>query len=389
MRKVLKTLSVLELNRLKKVGLHAVGEVSGLCLKVDPQGSKSWVLRAMVGGRRRNMGLGGYPSTTMADAKKSAREARELIAQGIDPISKRNKVKEGSVTITFAKASEIYISAKSVEWKNPKHHDQWRNTLKDYCSRINSMDVSQIETHHIRLLLEEIWLTKTETATRIRGRIESILDWATVQNYRKGENPARWKGHLEHLLPSPKNFQRVKHHEALPYKDAPNFMKQLSTRHDIASRCLEFLILTCTRTTEAREATWSEIDFKKKIWVLSAERMKAKKGHVVALSNKAIELLKSIVPNGDYIFSFNGKKAISTIDNILRQMEVDATVHGFRSTFKDWAVEKTTYSNDLSEAVLAHSLGSSVELAYKRTDYLEQRYLLMEDWASYLYKKVT
>ena len=388
MRKASKTLSVLELNRISKVGLHAVGEVSGLCLKVDPTGSKSWVLRVMIGGRRRNMGLGGYPSTTMVDAKKSAREARELISKGIDPISKRRKAREGSKTISFAKASEIYISSKSVEWKNPKHHDQWRNTLRDYCSKINSMDVSEIETHHIRELLEEIWTSKTETATRVRSRIESILDWATVQKYRAGENPARWKGHLEHLLPSPRNFQKVKHHESLPYKDAPNFIKQLNSRYGIASRCLEFLILTCTRTSEAKDAKWSEIDFKKKTWTLSADRMKAKKGHVVALSKRTIELLKSITPDGDYVFTQNGKKPISKVDHLLKEMGMDVTIHGFRSTFKDWAVEKTSYPNDLSEAVLAHSLGSSVELAYKRTDYLEQRFPLMEDWAAFIYKKV-
>ena len=391
-----KELSALEIKAMSKAGLHAVGTVSGLCLKVDAAGNKSWVLRVLIGGRRRSMGLGGYPSVTLAEACDKARKARNLIDEGIDPIGHRQKLKEGSATVTFAKAAELFIENKSPEWKNEKHIAQWRNTIKDSCKSISSKDVSQIETHHIRQLLEDIWLTKTETASRLRGRIEAILDWATVNKYRKGDNPARWSGHLEHLLASPKKIHKVEHHGALPWKDMPQFVKLLRTKGGIGQRCLEFVLLTLCRTSEAIESTWDEIDFDKKTWTIPATRTKQKKIHIVALSSVAIDLLNSIERNSKYIFSHNGKTPISqdTMQISLKRMAKEmaslkgCAVHGFRSSYRDWAAETTNFSHDIMETVLGHKVGSSVELAYKRTNFLEQRYPLMEDWASFIYKEV-
>lgn len=379
-----------------KAGLHAVGTVSGLCLKIDQAGNKSWVLRALVGGRRRSMGLGAYPSVTLAIAVEGARKARGLIGEGIDPISHRQKLKEGSATVSFSKAAEIFIESKSPEWRSEKHISQWRNTINEYCASISTKDVSQIETHHIRELLGVIWLTKTETASRLRGRIEAILDWATVNNFRKGDNPARWNGHLEHLLASPKKIRPVEHHKALPWKLMPQFVQKLHNMHGIGSRCFEFLLLTLCRTTEATDAKWSEIDLEKKTWTIPASRTKQKKVHMVALSDRALELLKSLEPNGEYVFSTNGKTPISnmTMMSSLRRMAKempslkDCKVHGFRSTYRDWAAEATKYSNDIMESALGHKVGSSVELAYKRTNFLTQRYALMTDWATFIYQDV-
>lgn len=391
-----KELSALEIKAMSKAGLHAVGTVSGLCLKIDAAGNKSWVLRVLIGSRRRSMGLGGYPSVTLAIAIEKARKARGLIEEGIDPIGHRQKLKEGSATVSFSKAAELFIENKSPEWRNEKHIAQWRSTIKEYCQSINSKDVSQIETHHIRQLLEGIWLTKTETASRLRGRIEAILDWATVNKYRKGDNPARWSGHLEHLLASPKKIRQVEHHKALPWKEMPDFVKKLNAMNGIGTRCFEFLLLTLCRSNEAREAMWLEIDFENKTWTVPAERTKQKKKHIVALSDRAINLLKSLEQNGEYLFSTNGKKPISdgTMMVSLKRMAKTNealkgyTVHGFRSTYRDWGAETTQYSNDTLESALGHKVGNSVELAYKRTNFLEQRYPLMEDWASFIYKEV-
>lgn len=242
-----------------------------------------------------------------------------------------------------------------------------------------------------------IWLTKTETASRLRGRIEAILDWATVNNFRKGENPARWNGHLEHLLASPKKIRPVEHHKALPWKLMPQFVQKLHNMHGIGSRCFEFLLLTLCRTTEATDAKWSEIDLEKKTWTIPASRTKQKKVHMVALSDRAVELLKSLEPNGEYVFSANGKTPISnmTMMSSLRRMAKempslkDCKVHGFRSTYRDWAAEATKYSNDIMESALGHKVGSSVELAYKRTNFLAQRYVLMTDWATFIYQDLS
>jgi hypothetical protein len=342
------------------------------------------------------MGLGGYPSVTLAEACDKARKARTLIEEGIDPIGHRQKLKEGSATVSFSKAAELFIENKSPEWRNEKHIAQWRSTIKEYCQSINTKDVSQIETHHIRQLLEGIWLTKTETASRLRGRIEAILDWATVNKYRNGDNPARWNGHLEHLLASPKKIRQVEHHKALPWKEMPDFVKKLNSMNGIGTRCFEFLLLTLCRSNEAREAMWSEIDFENKTWTIPAERTKQKKKHIVALSDRALNLLKSLEQNGEYLFSRNGKKPISDGTMMVSLKRMAKTnealkgykVHGFRSTYRDWAAETTQYSNDTLESALGHKVGNSVELAYKRTNFLEQRYPLMEDWASFIYKEV-
>lgn len=386
MRKASKDLSAQQIKDLKKQGLHAVGTVSGLNLKIDSDGNKSWVLRVLIGGRRRSMGLGGYPSVSLSQAHQKARDARKLIDDGIDPIEARRESKSELRTISFGEAASRYIAAKQPEWKSIKHAQQWRNTIDQYAKSIKLMPVSLITTQHVVDLLEKIWIEKNETASRLRGRIEAILDWATVRKYRNGENPARWKGHLDSLLASPKKVSKVKHHKALNWRDISSFMNELVNHDGIASKALQFTILTASRTSEVTGAKWAEIDFQKKVWIVPAERMKAQKQHRVALSDEAIKVLESLVKNGDYVFTLNGIKHISNMGmlGMLKRMDKDFTVHGFRSSFRDWAAETTNYPRDVCESALAHSIGGEVELSYKRTDFLEKRFLLMNEWASYV-----
>lgn len=388
MRKASKDLSALQIRDLKKQGLHAVGTVSGLNLKIDSEGNKSWVLRVLIGGRRRSMGLGGYPSVSLSQAHQKARDARRLIDEGVDPIEARRESKSELRTISFAEAATKYIAAKEPEWKNVKHIQQWRNTIDQYTKPIKLMPVSLITTQHIVDLLEEIWIEKNETASRLRGRIEAILDWATVRKYRSGENPARWKGHLDSLLASPKKIAKVKHHKALDWRDIPEFMCELVGDECVSSKALQFTILTASRTSEVIGARWSEIDFDKKVWTVPEERMKSMKQHRVALSNASINLLNTLNKNGEYIFSNNGVKHMSNMGmlTLLKRMKKDFTVHGFRSTFRDWAAETTNFPRDVCEAALSHAIGGDVELSYKRTDFLERRFLLMEEWASFIFK---
>ncbi len=389
MRKASKDLTAIEIKELKKTGLHAVGTVPGLNLKIDNSGNKSWVLRVLIGGRRRSMGLGGYPAVSLAVAHQKAREARKLIDSGVDPIQSRKESKSDLRTITFGQAAERYIAAKEPEWRNIKHAQQWRNTINQYTKSIKSMPVSMITTQHVVDLLDEIWLEKNETASRLRGRIESILDWATVRKYRNGENPARWRGHLESLLASPKKIAKVKHHEAIDWRKMPDFICELMKEGTMASNALLFTILTCSRTSEVTGAKWDEVDFEKSIWTIPAMRMKTGKVHRVALSKKAVEVLRSISNDYEYIFTISGRKNISnmTMLNLLKRMGKDFTVHGFRSTFRDWAAETTNYPRDVCESALSHATGNSVELSYKRTDYLDKRYKLMQDWADYIFTK--
>ena len=392
MRKASKDLTAQEIKNLKQMGLHAVGTVSGLNLKIDSVGNKSWVLRVQIGNRRRSMGLGGYPSVSLAQAHQKARDARQLIDDGIDPIEARREGKADLRTISFGEAASKYIAAKEPEWRNSKHAQQWRNTIDQYAKKINQIPVSQITTQDIVDLLDEIWLVKNETASRLRGRIEAILGWATVRKYRHGENPARWKGHLDSVLASPKKIRKVQHHKALNWKLLPEFMKVLLEKHHgIASDALQFTIFTVCRTSEVTGAKWSEIDFENKLWVIPAERMKLGKVHRVALCKSAIKLLKKIKKDSysDYVFSSNGKKPISNMAmlSLLKRMDGNFTVHGFRSTFRDWAAEATNHPRDVCESALAHAVGGDTELAYKRTDYLDRRYALMKDWESFIFRE--
>lgn len=387
-----KELSALEVNRLTTPGLNFVGGVAGLALQVMPSGARSWILRVMVGGKRREMGLGGFPDVPLAAAKEAARAARLKIKEGIDPINDA-KAKHSALSaaraasVTFSEAASAYISVMEAEWSNSKHASQWRNTLTTYAFPvIGNIFVREVEQSHVMRVLEPIWLSKTETATRLRGRIENILDWARVRGYRSGENPARWRGHLDMLLPTPGKVQKVEHLPALPFDELGAFMVELRQQEGAGARALEFAILTAARSGEVRGATWGEIDLVDATWSIPAIRMKAKREHRVALNDEALNLLKSLQHSGDLLFpNKNGEKLSDmTLTAVLRRMKrSDITAHGFRSTFRDWCSERTNYPRDVAEMALAHVIGNKVEAAYRRGDLFDKRRLMMRDWGKF------
>ena len=351
MPKKAKELSELDVRRRREPGLHAVGVVAGLHLQVLPSGARTWILRAMVAGKRRDMGLGGYPDVTLSEARQKARAARDEIDKGLDPIASRTARKaaliaEKGAEITFDDAARKYIEAMSHEWKNAKHQDQWTNTLMKYASpTIGKMQIRDIKIEHIIKVLDSIWTTKTETATRVWGRIESVLSWATVRGYRSGENPARWKGHLDAVLPSPAKVSKTQHFAALPWQRLAVFMGELRMMKGIAARAVEFAILCAARSGEVRGALWSEIDLDAGLWVIPADRMKADKDHRVPLSADAVALLRSLprIEGNDTVFLSPRAKQLCdmSMTAVLRRMHVEVTVHGFRSSFRDWAAEAT------------------------------------------------
>lgn len=386
-----KELSALEVNRLTKAGYHFVGGVSGLALQVSPSGARSWILRATVGTRRRDIGLGGFPDVTLAGAREAARTAREKIKNGIDPVEE-SKAKRSALAaaqasaLTFSDAAAKYIAAHESGWKNAKHAAQWSATLETYAfPTIGKIRVSEIETAHVVSILESIWKTKTETASRLRGRIESVLDWATVRGYRKGENPARWRGHLDKLLPARSKVQKVDHHAALPFGEIGAFMVELAKVEGLGARALEFAILTAARSGEVRGATWSEIDLTAKVWTIPASRMKAEKEHRIPLSDTAVSLLEALprIAGTDLVFpsARNAQLSDMTLTAVLRRMEKPVTAHGFRSTFRDWAGETTAYPREVIEHALAHQLKDKAEASYARGTLFEKRRRLMNDWA--------
>ncbi|MBS0509073.1 MAG: integrase arm-type DNA-binding domain-containing protein, partial [Proteobacteria bacterium] len=383
MPKKAKDLSALEVSRLTTPGHHAVGGVAGLYLYVLDTGARSWVLRTMVGTKRRHMGLGGYPDVPLAQAREKARAAKGEVSQGTDPIAQRAALAsqlraQQATQKTFEEAAKAYMEAHEKAWKNPKHRAQWGSTLKTYAyPHIGSLLVKDIDQEHVMKVLEPIWATKTETATRLRGRIESVLDWATTRKYRSGENPARWKGHLDNLLPAPSDIQKVESHRAVDYNDMAQFMAALRVREGLAARALEFAILCASRSGEVRGALWSEINREKAIWTIPAERMKAGKEHRVPLSTLAVKLLEGL-PRSDsseLVFAGADDKPLSdmALTAVMRRMEVDAVPHGFRSTFRDWVGDCTNHPRDVAEFALAHKLSDKVEASYRRGDALEKR----------------
>lgn len=414
-----KEASALEVSRYATPGLHFVGGVAGLALQVSNGGARSWILRVMVGGKRREMGLGGYPDVTLSNAREVARVARSKIQDGIDPIddgkAKRSQLQSArAAAITFAEAAEVYMGSKEVEWKNAKHADQWRNTLKAYVYPvIGNIIVGEIEQAHILRILEPIWLTKTETATRVRGRVEKILDWTRVRGYRKGENPARWKGHLEHMLPAPRKVTPVENRPSLDYPQMAEFMSLLRQEQGVAARCLEFTILTAARSEQARAATWSEIDFENAVWTIKGGRMKGEKGmerdHRVLLCAPALALLNAL-PRQDSRHPFSNTKgeplsdsALSAVIKRMQAKRVDAGLapwvdkdngrwivpHGFRSTFSTWRADKTNYPEEMGEFALAHAIPDKVAAAYQRGDLLDKRRKLMRDWGAFCTQRST
>lgn len=387
-----KELGALEVSRLDTPGIHAVGGVAGLSLQITPRGARSWVLRAMVGGKRREMGLGGYPDVTLAGAREKARIARDKIDNGIDPIAERLMARSAlaaavAATMTFSEAAEKYIAAHESGWKNAKHADQWNNTLTTYAYPvIGKIAVADVETSHVMRVLEPIWTTKTETASRLRGRIESILDWATVRGFRKGDNPARWRGHIEHLLAARADVQKVVHHAALDYREVGAFLADLRKQSGAGARALEFAILTAARSGEVRGATWAEVDLSDATWTIPAERMKAAKEHRVPLSKEAIALLDAMPRTGDLIFPSNKGTILSdmTMTAVIRRMaRTGVTAHGFRSSFRDWAGETTAYPREVIEHALAHQLKDKAEAAYARGSMFDKRRRLMADWSKF------
>lgn len=393
MPRQVKELSALEVNRLKSAGLHAVGGVSGLQLQVAASGARSWILRIVAGGRRRDIGLGGFPTVTLAGARERARLTRDQILQGIDPVQERRKAadalrEQDARSLTFNEAVALFIDAKSDEWRNAKHRAQWSSTLATYAGpTIGSMQVGNVDHTHILKVLEPIWKTKTETASRLRGRIESVLNWATVRGYRTGLNPARWRGHLDHLLPAPSKVAKVSHHTALPIDAMPSFMAELRQRDGTAAQALDFLVLTAARSGEVRGATWDEIDLATATWTVPADRMKAGKEHRVPLSAAALALLQAQprIEGCQWVFPAprGGQFSDMTLTAVMRRMKVDAVPHGFRSTFRDWVSERTNYPREVAEMALAHTIGNAVEAAYRRGDLMDKRRSMMEEWAAF------
>jgi len=390
-----KDLSALEVSRLTKPGHHAVGGVAGLYLYVNESTARSWVLRIVVGEKRRHMGLGGYPDVPLAQAREKARQARDEVGTGVDPIARRktaaSELKSQQLSEkTFKQAATAYIEAHGDSWRNPKHRAQWTSTLETYVYKIfGDLQVKDVNQELVMKVLEPIWKSKNETATRVRGRIESVLDWATVRGYRTGDNPARWKGHLDHLLPAASKVRKVEHRRALPISAMPAFMKQLRSKDGMAARALEFAILTAARSGEVRGATWDEIDLKAKLWTVPACRMKANKEHRVPLSDAAVALLNKLTKLDDSKVIFFGPRETPLSDMaltaVVRRIGVDAVPHGFRSTFRDWAGEATNYPRELAEHALAHTLENKVEAAYRRGDALERRRTMMHDWSTFCF----
>jgi integrase len=389
-----------------KHGLYPDGY--GLALQVSGFDTKAWVFRFMIAGRARKMGLGPLNTTSLAKARERAQKARDLLAEGIDPLEARDanrlqKKVEAAKSMTFKQCADAYIKANRSGWKNDKHSAQWSGTFNETkrgkrvypaaTAVINDLPVFAIDTGLVRKVLEPIWYETPETASRVRGRIERVLAWATVAGYRSGDNPARWTGHLKELLPSRTKLAVVEHHSALPYRDIPPFMAELRAKHGTPARALEFCILTAARTGEVLGAKWAEIDLDVKVWIIPAERMKGGREHRVPLSDRALSVLEALPRESEFVFP--GQRpdrpiihtAMLELVHVMRGKDV--TVHGFRSSFRDWTAEQTAYPGEMCEIALAHAVGSRVEAAYRRGDMVEKRRRLMQDWATYCAQPAT
>jgi integrase len=388
-----------------------VGGVTGLKLQITPTNARSWLLIATVGAKVREIGLGAYPSVTLSQARTLAREMRDKIRRGIDPVEERKAAKAALFAaqkrgLTFDAAVEKYLEQKLKELTNDKHGKQWRSTLVRYASpAIGKMLVSEITVHDVQRMLDPIWMTITETATRVRSRVESVLDWATVKGHLTGENPARWKGNLETLMPKPNKVAKKSNQPAVALKDAQRWFAALQMREGVSARALEFVALTAARSGEVRGAVWNEFDLVEKIWTVPAERMKADKEHRVTLTDEAVALLNQMprLNSSPYVFAAprEGQLSDMALSQVMRRMHADdveqgglgfvdntskrpAVPHGLRSTFRVWAAEKTDYPSNMAEHALAHAVGNAVERAYLRSDMVEKRRGMMEAWDRFL-----
>lgn len=367
----------------------------GLYLQVSRSGTKSWIFRFALNGREREMGLGPLHTVSLSEARDLALEARKLKLRGVDPIDARHAERSAkrldvAKAVSFKQAARAYIKANSAGWKNAKHAAQWEATLAAYADPVfGDFAVAAVDTALVLKAVEPIWATKPETASRLRGRIETVLDWATVRGYREGPNPARWRGHLDKLLPAKAKVRAVAHHAALPYRELPVFMTALADQAGISARALEFAILTAGRTGEVIGARWDEIDTEATIWLIPKERMKAGREHRVPLNAGAQRVLEAMraVRTSDYIFPGARKDRplsnMALLATLKRMNRPDLTAHGFRSTFRDWAAETTDYPGEVVEMALAHTVANKVEAAYRRGDLFEKRKGLMGDWWSF------
>lgn len=416
MPRVAKELSALDVKRLQHPGTgrkatFSVGGVSGLIMQITPNGGRTWLLRVHVGGRRREIGLGGFPDVTLAGARERAREAKDKIRNGIDPVEERRAARAALVAargrgLTFTDAVDRYLAAKLEAFRNAKHRQQWRNTLETYAMpELGKMLAHDIAVQDVLRVLEPIWQTKTETASRLRGRIEAVLSWATVAGHRTGDNPARWAGNLKELLPAPSKVAKEGNHPAIQIADAPRWFAALRKRDGMGSRALEFTALTAARSQEVRGVRWDEIDLDAAMWVVPAARMKMEREHRVPLTADALEMLLALprfegnplvfpAPRGgemsDMTLSATMKRLHAAdvaeggqgfIDRVNKR---PAVPHGLRSTFRDWVAEETHFPGDMAEVALAHRVGNAVEASYRRGDMVEKRRAMMAAWAEYL-----
>ena len=398
MAKTVKRLKDLQIRRLSQPGSYPDGE--GLYLQVRTSGAKDWFYRYEVDGKGRKRGLGSYPTISLEQARDDALECRQLRQQGIDPVdyAKAQRQKEAldeAKSFTFKECALAYINSHNRGWKNRKHESQWRNTLDTYAyPTIGDIGVQDIDIGLVMDVLEPIWYEKTETASRVRQRIENILDWATVKQYRSGDNPALWRGRLDKLLPKRVKVQKPVHFPAMDYRELPEYFRALRKRDSVATRALAFTILTAARNGEARAVTSDELDIKGKVWTIPDSRMKADREHRVPLSAEALKIIKEMEPFRRHTdnFIFPGQahaKPISeaSLLKVVKQQDKTLTVHGFRSSFRDWCAEQTSFPREVAEAALAHSVRDKTEAAYQRGDLFEKRRKLMDQWAQYCLKE--
>ncbi|MEW9899732.1 integrase arm-type DNA-binding domain-containing protein [Chitinivorax sp. PXF-14] len=391
-------LTALRVEKIKNPGYY--GDGKGLWLRVKDTGAKTWAYRFMLQGKQREMGLGPYPEVSLADARRLATEARERAKRGIDPIDARHQAETdrkaeallaAARLMTFDDCAAAYIKAHRAGWKNSKHAQQWENTLAAYASPVfGGVSIADVDLPLVLKALEPIWRTKTETANRLRNRVELIIDWSIARGHRQAANPAKWRGLLDKLLPAPGKIQRTEHFAALPYLEIQPFIQALRQQEGVGRLAFEFCILTASRTSEAIGARWEEVNIETRVWTIPAERMKARKEHTVPLSDRCMAILeeaRQLGSNEGHVFP--GRNTGKPLSNMAFLMQLrrmgrdDLTAHGFRSTFRDWCAEATAYPKDVIEMALAHAIENKVEAAYRRGDLLEKRRRLMADWAAF------